>query len=171
MMNKEKLQQYLLNNQTRLYCVLDGASVPELPKRLYETQAPNFCLFSGDLEPDMLYVAPYVVLLSPDNKLTDLVLSESLGKHWGIFVHCRHSLKEMRRHFRSMVNVYDEKANSMIFRFYDPRVIRQFLPICTPEELGIFFGKVESFFAETENGESLLQFELADQKLKQTELN
>jgi len=170
-MNKEKLQQYLLSNETRLFCVLDGASVPDLPIRLYETQAPNFCLFSGDLEPDMLFVAPYVVLLSPDNKLTDLVLSQSSGKHWGIFVHSRHSLQEMRRHFRSMVNVYDESANSMVFRFYDPRVIAQFLPTCKPDELEIFFGKVQSFFAEAANGESLLQFQLEDQKLKQTELN
>jgi hypothetical protein len=170
-MKKEKLEQHLFSSTTKLYCVLDGASVPDLPKRLYETQAPNFCLFTGDLAPDMLYVAPYVVFLSPDNKLTDLVLSESFGKHWGIFVHCRHSLKEMRRHFRSMVDVYDENANSMVFRFYDPRVIRQFLPTCTPDELEIFFGKVESFFAEAENGESLLQYQLADQKLKQTELN
>jgi hypothetical protein len=58
-----------------------------------------------------------------------------------------------------------------VFRFYDPRVIAQFLPTCKPDELEIFFGKVQSFFAEAANGESLLQFQLEDQKLKQTELN
>jgi hypothetical protein len=170
-MNKEKLREHLVNNSTRLYCVLDGASVPELPKRLYESQVPNFCLFSGDLEPDMIYVAPYVALLSPGNPFTDRVFSQSWGKHWGIFVQSRHSLNAMHRHFRALVNVYDENANAMIFRYYDPRVIRDFLPTCTPEELETFFGKAESFFAESADGQNLLKFELANKKLKQTELN
>ena len=170
-MDKEKLKEHLIGTTTRLYCVLDGGSVPELPKRLYETRTPNFCLFSGDLKPDMLYVAPYVALMSPDSRFTDLVLGQGFGKHWGIFVHSRHSLKEMRRHFRSLVNVYDENGRSLIFRFYDPRVIRKFLPTCNPEELETFFGKVESFFAEDESGTSLSKFELSDKTLKESELN
>lgn len=168
-MNKETLQQHLFDRNTRLYCVLDGASVPELPKRLYETQAPNACLFAGELAPDMLYVAPYVVLLSPGNRLTDLIFSQGFGKHWGIFVHCRHSLKEMRRHFRSLVNVYDENANSFVFRFYDPRVMGKYLSTCNQEELEAFFGKATSFFAE--EGENLVKYELENDKLKQIELN
>src|SRR5580765_3084149 len=100
-MDKERLRQILISDRTRLYCVLDGASVPELPKKLYWTRTPNFCLFTGDLKPDMVYVAPYVALLTPDNEFTDVVLSEGFGNHWGIFVHSRHSLNEMRRHFRS----------------------------------------------------------------------
>lgn len=170
-MNKQKLEEYLIRKDTKLYCVLDGASVPELPKRLYETRIPNVCLFPGDLPADMIYVAPYVVHLSSSNKFTDWVLGESFGKHWGIFVHCRHSMTEMRRHFRALVNVYDERANSMVFRFYDPRVLRRFLPTCTPEELKTLFGKVETFFAEDEAGQNLLGFQLANGSLKQTELN
>jgi hypothetical protein len=170
-METEKLQQHLVKNNTRLYCVLDGASVPELPKRLYETRAPNFCLFSGDLKPDMLYVAPYVVLLSPGNRFTDLVLSQGFGKHWGIFAHSRHSLQEMRRHFRLLVNVYDENARSLIFRFYDPRVIRKFLPTCKGEQLQTFFGKIDTYFAENETADSLLSFQIKDNNLKQEELN
>src|SRR5262245_34016392 len=143
-MDKEKLREYLVSDRTRLYCILDGASVPELPKRLYESQAPNACLFSGELAPDIAYVAPYIVLLSSGNRFTDTVLGQSWGKHWGVFVHSRHSLNSMHRHFRALVNVYDEKANAMIFRYYDPRVIRDFLPTCKSDELATFFGKAES---------------------------
>ena len=170
-MNREKLDQYLWSDRTKLYCVLDGASVPNLPRKLFDAHAPNYCLFTGDLEPDMQHVAPYVVLLTPRNDLTDLILSQGIGKHWGIFLQSRHSLKEMRRHFRSLVNVYDENANSMVFRFYDPRVIRKFLPTCTAEELQTFFGKVETFFAETEDGQNLVKFQIDKEQLKQTELN
>jgi hypothetical protein len=170
-MNKEKLQQHLVSDSSWLYGVLDGASVPELPMRLYETRAPNFCLFSGDLEPDMLYAAPYVVQLLPGNDMFDLVLNNGLGKHWGIFALSPHSIREMRRHFRSLVQACDERGKPLIFRFYDPRVLNRYLPTCTEEELETFFGKVYNFVAESEDGKSLTSYALEKGTLKQTVLN
>ena len=139
--------------------------------RLYEAQLPNHCLFKGDLDPDMAHVAPYLVFLPPDHEFTEWVFSEGFGNDWGIFVHSRHSLIEMRRHFRSLINVYDEGGNSMTFRCYDPRVLRKFLPTCSAEELDTFFGKLDALFAESEDGENLLSFELKDNVLSQTALN
>jgi len=170
-MEKETLLKYLQTGRTKLYCVLDGASVPQLPRRLYDTQAPNFCLFTGDLAPDMLYVAPYLVYLSPNNQFTEWVVSEGFGKHWGIFAHSLRSIKEMRRHFRSMVNVYDENARSLVFRFYDPRVLRKYLPTCNAEELTGFFGSVDGYFAESDDAQALVEYRIADYALKQVELN
>ncbi|MGB7069382.1 MAG: DUF4123 domain-containing protein [Pyrinomonadaceae bacterium] len=170
-MNKEKLDQHLIMNSTRLYGILDGASVPDLPTRLYEAQLPNHCLFKGDLNPDVAYVAPYLVYLPPEHKFTEWVISEGFGDACVIFAHSQHSLIEMRRHFRSLVNVYDEKGNSMTFRCYDPRVLRKYLPTCTPEELETFFGNVDTFFAESGDGEGLMSFTIENNALKQTELN
>ncbi|HEY0429898.1 MAG TPA: DUF4123 domain-containing protein [Pyrinomonadaceae bacterium] len=165
-MDKEKLKQHLLSERTKLFCVLDGASVPDLPVRLYEMRPPNYCLFSGELATDMAYVAPYVINLLPNHKFTDWVLNESFGNHWGIFAHSLYSIKEMRRHFRSLVSVYDEHGNPLTFRFYDPRVLRRFLPTCNAGELKTFFGKIERYFAEED--ENLLGFELETDKLKKS---
>lgn len=170
-MDKQKLNQYLLSDRTKLYCVLDGAAVADLPMRLYEMRPPNYCLLSGELAPDIQYTAPYVVNLLPNNNFTDWVLAESFGKNWGIFVHCRFSITEMRRHFRSLVTVYDEQANPMLFRFYDPRVLRRFLPTCNPAELKNFFGKVQTYFAETEDNQNLLSFQLENDILKDAKLD
>lgn len=165
------IKRRLSTDVTHLYGIFDGATVPNLPTRLFEAQLPNHCLFKGDLHPDLAHVAPYLVFLPPDHEFTDWVFSEGLGNDWGIFVHSRDSLIEMRNHFRSLVNVYDEHANARTFRFYDPRVLRQFLPICTPDELETLFGNADRFFAETEDGDDLLSFELENKALKQTELN
>ena len=167
-METQRINQHLFNDTTWLYGILDGASVPDLPMRLYEARLPNHCLFKGDIDPDLAYVAPYLVFLPPGHEFTEWVLSEGFGDDWGIFVHSRHSLVEMRGHFRSLVNTYDENGNSMTFRFYDPRVLRKFLPTCTPEELNAFFGNADALFAETEGGENLLSFELKDDALTQT---
>ena len=169
-METQKLKNYLFSETSRLYCILDGASVPDLPMRLYETNTPNYCLFRGELEPELLYAAPYVAVLLPGSAFSEWVLGESSGKHWGIFAHCRHSIKEMRRHCRALVNVYDEKGNPMVFRYYDPRVLRKFLPTCKGEELETLFGKIETLFAETEDGNTLTAYSLENGQLKQNDL-
>ncbi len=170
-MKKEKLDRHLTSSSPPLYGVLDGSSVPDLPTRLYESRLPNHCLFQGDLDPDLAHVAPYLVFLPPNHEFTEWVFSEGFGDDWGVFIHSHHSLIEMRRHFRSLTNVYGKNGSSMIFRFYDPRVLRQYLPTCTPDELQEFFGGVERIFAETEEGDGLISFELENNVLKQTELN
>jgi len=170
-MDKEKLQQHLHSDSSWLYCILDGASVPELPMRLYETRAPSFCLLPGELEPDMLYVAPFVVQLIPGNRMFELVLAQGFGKHWGIFAQSPHSITEMRRHFRTLVEAFDERGNSFIFRFYDPRVLSKYLPTCTGEELETFFGKVHRYFGESQDGKQLTSYALEKGALKETALN
>lgn len=169
-MDDQKLRQYLFNPTTRLYAVLDGIMVPDLPKRLHETRIPNHCLVKGNLTPDVAHSAPYLVMLSPDSKLTDWVLAESIGKFWGIFVTSGHSILQLRLHFRSILKVYDDEGNRKTFRFYDPRVLRNHLPALSGAELGGFFGKVDTFFAEAEDRTNLLSFKIENGALKQTEM-
>ena len=170
-MTKEDLEKILFSKRILVYVVLDGAAVDGLPMKLYEMNPPHYCLFRGELAPDMVEVAPYVVQLVQNTSFTDWVLSENSGKHWGFFAHSLHSIKEMRRHFRSLVTVYDEQGKPMIFRFYDPRVLRNFLPTCNADELQTFFGKVETFFAENEKQQPFSAFSLENDALKETPLN
>lgn len=169
-MTKEELEKILFVENTRAFAVLDGASIPDLRMKLYEMRPPHYCLFRGDRPPDVQEVAPYVVQLTPGTVFADWVLSECFGKHWGIFAHSRHSIKEMRRHFRGLITVYDEAGNPMIFRFYDPRVLPVFLPTCSIDELKTFFGTVDTLFAENVKEQSLLSFRLENDEFKKTEL-
>jgi Domain of unknown function (DUF4123) len=169
-MTKEELEKILFSERTLVFAVLDGALIPGLPMKLYEMRPPHYCLFRGELEPDMTEVAPYVVQLIQGAPFTDWVLGD-FGKNWGIFVQSLHSIKEMRRHFRALFTVYDETGKPMIFRFYDPRVLHKFLPTCGGDELKTFFGKVDMFFAEDEKTKKFAAFRLENDELKQTELN
>jgi len=56
------------------------------------------------------------------------------------------------------VMVKTEAGQEMYFRFYDPRVLRAFLPVCTPQEAKEFFGPVRSFLVEARHGATLLRF-------------
>ena len=58
---------------------------------------------------------------------------------------------------------------TVLFRYYDPRVLRSFLPACNAAELHQFFGPVQSFIVEEATPESGVRFSLAGKTLK-TEL-
>jgi Domain of unknown function (DUF4123) len=168
-MEAEKLKEYLFSETTNLYCVLDGASVPDLPLRLYETSTVNYCLFRGELPPDLVHAAPYLAILLPGSDFTEWVFNESSANHWGIFFNSPYSINEMRSHCRDLIKVQDEKGTPLIFRFYDPRVLRKFLLTCNRKELKTLFGNIETFFAETEDGQILSAYSLEDEKLKQND--
>jgi len=57
-MKKEDLEKILFVENTRVFAVLDGASIPDLRQRLYEMQPPHYSLFRGNRPPDVMEVAP-----------------------------------------------------------------------------------------------------------------
>lgn len=143
-----------------IFVVLDGASVNGLRQKLADEQPPHECLYAGELEPDMQEVAPYLVKLDPDTPFTDWVLDRGWGKHWGIFAETNAELPVLRRHFRGFLKVHDPNGKPMLFRYYDPRVLRTYLPTCNPEELKTLFGPVNAYMMEDESGASMLRFRL-----------
>lgn len=151
---------------TPVFAVLDGASVPGLVKNLYEQEPEHCCLYRGELEPDIASVAPYLVLLESGAEFTDLVLRDGWGAHWGVFVVSTANLRTLRNHFREFLKVELPDRRAVLFRFYDPRVLRNFLPACNAAELASFFGPVQSFIAEGETAESGVRFALAGKALK-----
>ncbi len=157
-MTSELLETFLFDGRHNAYACVDGASIPGLRIKLFEMNPRYYCLFRGELEDDVAENAPYLVGLIPGDSFTEWLLSGKTGKHSGIFAKSRQSLIEMRRHFRELIMVQDEAGKPMIFRYYDPRVISQFLPTCNEEELGKFFGPVDFYVAETENGDNFMVF-------------
>ena len=137
------------------FAVLDGASVPGLLEKLEQWQPEFVCLYRGELKPDLAEVAPYLVQLEPGTEITEWILSKGWGNHWGIFAIAEADLQAMRQHLRRFLTVYDEKGKPLLFRFYDPRVMRAYLPTCNAEELAAIFGPVTTYVLEDESSKTL----------------
>src|SRR5215813_11554270 len=127
-------EQLFSDTDAKVFTVLDGTSIPDLLDKLYGLSPTFCCLYRGELEPDMAEVAPYLVQLEQGSEFTDWLLEE-WGKHWGIFAISDADFRAMRRHFRSFLIVNDENGRPLRFRYYDPRVLRLYLPTCNAEEL------------------------------------
>jgi hypothetical protein len=145
--------------ELHVYAVLDGASLPGLLEKLFAQPAEHICLYRGELKPDIAEVAPYLVRLEPDADFTDWVIEKGWGKHGGIFALSSADLRAMRKHFRTFLIVHDPAGKPLYFRYYDPRVLRVFLPTCNAGELSRLFGPVASYVMEDENPRTALRFQ------------
>lgn len=158
--SKQKLALQLFQNpKLNTYAVLDGAANPGLLDHLY-SKLPEFaCLYRGELEPDEAECAPYLVKLEANTPFANWLIDNYWGSNWGIFALSDCEIDILRRHLRQFNLVYDPVSNGpLLFRYYDPRVLRIYLPTCDPEQSVDFFGPVQVFLAEMDDGISLASF-------------
>ncbi len=148
------------NEDASIWTILDGASVPALRQQLADLEPEHVCLYRGDLEPDMEEVAPYLVKLEREAPFTEWVLKQGWGNHWGVFAETGEDLIALRKHFRRFLTVHDQSGKGMLFRYYDPRVLRVYLPTCNDQELQTMFGSVQSYMMEDDNPASMIRFRL-----------
>lgn len=126
-----------------VYAVIDGAACPELRFKIYDWEPISSCLWSGELEPDLEEVAPYMVLLERDSLFTEWLITKGWGQNWNIFVHSTLEPKAFRKQIRKLLLVRSPQGKTMAFRFYDPRVMEMFLPTCDHAQLAELFLGVE----------------------------
>lgn len=127
-----------------LYAVFDSAVCgPTVPKRMLELGAERaISLYRDTPEQDYWEIAPYLACV--DSSLLQWI-AELSNRSWGIFIAARCSLDMLRAHLRHFLRVQVPNGDTWHFRFYDPRVLRPFLPACTPDELRTFFGPVAGY--------------------------
>ena len=127
-------------------------------------------LYQGDLGERLAHVSPYLLSLREDQPGSRWFAGAGFGQSWGLFITTPVGFDELRRHLRKFNIVYRENGTPLVFRYYDPRVLRRFLPTCTSGELRRFFGPIESFLTETEEADALFRFTLRGGELLQTRL-
>lgn len=153
-----------------VFAILDGASMPELPAVIDSFDLDYKCLYRGVLQPDMAQVAPYLVALDREAPFTDWVLSNGWGMNWGIFGVSSVDIQVLNRHLRRFVKV-EVGGKNVYFRYYDPTVMRNYLPTCTSDELRTVFGPVVFFFLEDENAQIARMFLFGENTLQQEALS
>lgn len=153
------LIRQLFEAGTSTYAVLDGARDARIHRLVAASGKTHRPLYDGQLSPGMREVSPYIVELDARHAFTRTVLEAGWGNSWGIFVAARMSLEVVRRHLRRFLRVTDERGKQLLFRYYDPRVLRVYLPTCTPDELETFFGPLVRMVAEDADEQVVLTFE------------
>lgn len=107
----------------------------------------EFAEITKDIAPYLVEVIPYpddsseselMGLFSDEGAMTRFNWHEELG----IFIHSRYDFDTVLRHLRHFPVMKDENGKWFFFRFYDPKVLRNYLEVIatSPEKLNKFFG-------------------------------
>ena len=150
-----------------LYGIVDAAQDKDLAFEARDRfKLPIRMLFQGEAAEYMGDVAPYLVPIDPASEYLEC-WAQRLGKNAGILLTTSAHPEKLFRHLREVFVVKDEEGQEYFFRFYDPRVLRPFLPTCTPEQALEFFGPVSSCLCAAEASESLLRFTVGKSGVRQ----
>jgi hypothetical protein len=151
---------------TKTWAILDGARDERIVKAVDRSYQDQCCLFAGNISPQLRSVAPHLVRFDRGDDLSDYVLENGWGNAWGVFFSSGASLETLRKHFRRYLRVSDEGGKTLIFRFYDPRVLSVYLPTCNNEELTTMFSPLDRFVLEAGKGAEAVEYRFSGVKLK-----
>lgn len=149
----------------RHFLVIDAARDPCIFDFLLEHQEELTvqCLYKGEAAAELATVAPYLLALEgPARRF----LADGWGRGRFILLCVPVGFDDLRLHLRKLTFAQLPDGAAVLFRFYDPRVTRVFLPTCDPAQLARFFGPVVRIISEAPDPSQALWFDFADGQLE-----
>lgn len=130
------LEQLLFAPGTAVFALLDAARDTGVLKLLETGDCPYACLYTRQAAATYRAYAPYLVQLSRGTRVLKTLLTRAWGHGIGYFVGTHSDGETLSTHLRKFLFVeLPHTGRQAYFRFYDPRVMRSFLPTCTGEQL------------------------------------
>lgn len=149
---------FLRQGDGALFAVLDAARDEQVLPFLYGAGVQYQSLYEGLRGEELALVAPYLVALPHDAAALDDLVADCWGASWGVFLRAGATFRDLRRHLRRLLRAELDDGQRVLFRFYDPRVLRAYLPTCTGDEAAQMFGPIDRYVTEGRRGETALRF-------------
>ena len=152
------LLQQAEKEQCDLFGIIDSARNEDVFRHLITGNVKYKSLFEGTMDEQSYGVSGFLVECKKESSLFKWMTTEAWGDSCCIFFTSNASFEDLFKHFQKFNRVYLEGDEVVLFRYYDPRVFRVYLPTCNRGEVEMFFGNILTFIAETENPEMLTVF-------------
>jgi len=146
------LLRKIVRRGERIFAVIDAARAYELATAARERSDRtrwHGTLMAGPLARYLEHVAPHLVEIDPKTDFLE-AWADHLGRSAGTLWISEASAEQMRAHLRKLFVVSDEAGTEYSFRFYDPRVLRAFLPTCRDEQAPELFGPARLLLVEAD---------------------
>jgi hypothetical protein len=142
----DRLEALLFSTPSRVFAVLDAARDTGVLPMLEHGDCPYTCLYKGQAAATYRHYAPYLVELHADARVTDRLLQDGWGSSVGYFLGTSCEPEPLLHHLRHYLYATLPDGRQAYFRFYDPRVMRAFLPTSTGAQLDDFLREVIDWF-------------------------
>jgi hypothetical protein len=161
---RELLQPAARTPGRRLYAILDGGRDESIHPMVLANAPVRACLYKGDLDPVLASAAPWLVEVEPESVLSDWLFRTAWGRSFGIYCESLAPLDAVARHLRGSLRVKGPAGENLLFRYYDPRVARVYLPTMNEQESRAVCGSLLRFVVEGEDPRSATEWlPLADE--------
>lgn len=155
----DRVLEILRSQKEPLFAILDAARDPIVHLRIHECPEQKQSLYEGPQAARLSFVAPHLIALPKRSPFLEQLVREGWGQSWGVYLTCDRPFEEVRKHLRHFLTVELEgEHKKVLFRFYDPRVLRVYLPTCTPKELLEFLGPITRYVLEGEAPTEILGY-------------
>lgn len=147
----------------KLYGVLDCAIDPSLYEHAVRLE-PEWavCLFERVVD-RVRRASPWLVELSPSDPLSRAWRGAGWDKNWGVLLSSRADMKTVKLRLKRFTQArLPDGAGPVLFRFWDPRVLRVFLPTLEPEDAPDWFTDIDRWIAPSEDGKGSIRYSLKD---------
>jgi hypothetical protein len=146
----DRVLKQLRSQKEPLLAILDAARDPLILVRLMSCQEQYQSLYEGPKGERLAAAAPYLVALPPRCPFLETLVREGWGHSWGVYLTSRSPFAEVRKHLRRFLTVKaGDSSKDLLFRYYDPRVLRIYLPTCTTAESKEFLGPIGCYLVES----------------------
>jgi hypothetical protein len=146
------LHQLFTRIKTPLYAIIDTARDRRAFSVLEATCCDHEILYPPKFAFDMDHRGPHLVSVRPGSTCLELLINAGWGNSWGIYLTSPSDFAAVRRHLQRLLFAKLHDGRRAHFRFYDPRILRDYLPTCREDELDQFFGPLSMIHLESENG-------------------
>lgn len=151
------LLEFLRSQAPEFFVLADAAHGEDAYALIQSCSEEHGSLYEGEKGESLAKVAPYLIHLPPNSAELEKLVRAGWGQGWLTFLSCpRKTFADVRRHFRHFLLAKGPDAEQLYFRFYDPRVLRHFLPACSFREVLEFFGPIQHFLVEGRHGREAL---------------
>ncbi|MFO0604566.1 MAG: DUF4123 domain-containing protein [Polyangiales bacterium] len=148
----------LFDTRVDIFALVDAARDLDAVKMIREHGVRHASLYTGVSAELLGDYAPYLVDACHNSEFRRSLVDRVWGGSSCVFVESKVVFADLWSHFRRFLMVEDEAGRELYFRFYDPRVMRVFLPSCSHAEVAAFFGPVDAFLMEDASPAQMLTF-------------
>lgn len=156
-----RLEELLFaNKELNTYAIIDAAKEGSIPYFLEGMKATFGSLLQGNDAKKLAEVAPYIVLLEKCSDVSQWYMEKLYGNSVGFALKTNLGIESLTqfwaRKVKTRIPGTEEKG---FFRYYDPSVLREYLPILEEDnELIEFMGTTNSILVETQNHEQIFVY-------------
>jgi len=96
--------------------------------------------------------------VNPESRIAAQLAADGWGKRWGIYVTSHQQPTIVRNHLRRFQTLLSQDGAEFQFRFFNPLLLRGFLPTLSGDEAKTLFGPISAILTEGANPDELMLF-------------